>query len=280
MLEQNTVQSQWMHQHSRILERADLLNRLLMANSRGNLNYLGRAHSKLVPPINLIVLPANNYVSPYSIDLSGVPASVTAGLLPTEPVHSKSTNAWGPPPRLTRPRRSPARPRRRPCSSGSSPLTRASWVSTTSTTTIPSGSPHKKITGTSLERSPIRARESIAPISRPLPTRMRWASRYRAIPQIKVRSRAQHVLQLQRQICSREELYRTAHNRRFTGRRRPKDRERARRGKVVSFPAGRSRCGRPTCTLDPDISGRTWSVNPWIGHPLCRDAYYFGTAFL
>jgi cell wall-associated NlpC family hydrolase len=50
----------------------------------------------LVPPINLIVLPANNYISPYSINLSGVPASVTAGLLPLDPVPYSGTNAWGP----------------------------------------------------------------------------------------------------------------------------------------------------------------------------------------
>ena len=38
-----------------------------------------------VPSINLVVLPQNDYVSPFSIDLSDVPASVTAGLVPITP---------------------------------------------------------------------------------------------------------------------------------------------------------------------------------------------------
>ena len=38
-----------------------------------------------VPSIDLVVLPKNDYVSPFSIDLSSVPASVTAGLEPITP---------------------------------------------------------------------------------------------------------------------------------------------------------------------------------------------------
>jgi cell wall-associated NlpC family hydrolase len=50
----------------------------------------------LVPSINLVVLPKNDYISPFSIDLSGVPASVTAGLVPITPLISSTTNPWGP----------------------------------------------------------------------------------------------------------------------------------------------------------------------------------------
>ena len=52
--------------------------------------------NSLDPPIDLIVLPQNDYVSPFSIDLSGVPASVTAGLLPITPLISSTTSPWGP----------------------------------------------------------------------------------------------------------------------------------------------------------------------------------------
>ena len=52
--------------------------------------------NKLDPPIGLIVLPKNDYTSPFSIDLSDVPASVTAGLLPITPLISSSTNSVGP----------------------------------------------------------------------------------------------------------------------------------------------------------------------------------------
>ncbi len=48
------------------------------------------------PPINLVVLPKNDYISPFSIDLSNVPASVTAGLEPLAPPTSSPTNPWGP----------------------------------------------------------------------------------------------------------------------------------------------------------------------------------------
>ena len=48
------------------------------------------------PPIDLVVLPKNDYVSPFSIDLSGVPASVTAGLEPITPLIFSTTNPWGP----------------------------------------------------------------------------------------------------------------------------------------------------------------------------------------
>jgi cell wall-associated NlpC family hydrolase len=50
----------------------------------------------LVPPIDLVVLPKNDYTSPFSIDLSAVPASVTAGLEPITPLISSTTNPWGP----------------------------------------------------------------------------------------------------------------------------------------------------------------------------------------
>jgi len=52
--------------------------------------------NSLDPPINLVVLPKNDDISPFSIDLSGVPASVTAGLLPITPLISSTTNPWGP----------------------------------------------------------------------------------------------------------------------------------------------------------------------------------------
>jgi cell wall-associated NlpC family hydrolase len=52
--------------------------------------------SALVPSIDLIVLPKNDYISPFSIDLSNVPASVTAGLIPITPLISATTNPWGP----------------------------------------------------------------------------------------------------------------------------------------------------------------------------------------
>lgn len=47
-------------------------------------------------PIDLVVLPYNAYNSPYSIDLSGVPASVTAGLLNVSAVLSSTDDPWGP----------------------------------------------------------------------------------------------------------------------------------------------------------------------------------------
>ena len=53
--------------------------------------------SSLVSPIDLVVLPRNDYTSPFSIDLSGVPASVTAGLVPITPLISPTSNLWGPP---------------------------------------------------------------------------------------------------------------------------------------------------------------------------------------
>ncbi len=49
-----------------------------------------------VPSINLVVLPQNDYVSPFSIDLSNVPASVTAGLEPITPYIVSTTDPWGP----------------------------------------------------------------------------------------------------------------------------------------------------------------------------------------
>ena len=49
-----------------------------------------------VSPINLVVLPKNDYDSPFSIDLSGVPASVTAGLERITPPNSSTTDPWGP----------------------------------------------------------------------------------------------------------------------------------------------------------------------------------------
>ncbi len=49
-----------------------------------------------VPSIDLVVLPKNDYVSPFSIDLSNVPASVTAGLEPITPYIVSTTDAWGP----------------------------------------------------------------------------------------------------------------------------------------------------------------------------------------
>ena len=52
--------------------------------------------NSLVSPINLVVLPKNDYTSPFSIDLSDVPTSVTAGLLPIAPLISSSTDTWGP----------------------------------------------------------------------------------------------------------------------------------------------------------------------------------------
>jgi cell wall-associated NlpC family hydrolase len=52
--------------------------------------------TSLVSPIDLVVLPNNDYNSPFSIDLSGVAASVTAGLLPITPLISSTTNPWGP----------------------------------------------------------------------------------------------------------------------------------------------------------------------------------------
>ncbi len=52
--------------------------------------------NKLVPSIGLVVLPQNDYVSPFSINLDGVPASVTAGLLPIEPAPYTGSDAWGP----------------------------------------------------------------------------------------------------------------------------------------------------------------------------------------
>ena len=56
-----------------------------------------RTTNNLVPAINLVVLPPNDYVSPFSIDLSEVPASVTAGLENVSPTTSSTTSPWGPP---------------------------------------------------------------------------------------------------------------------------------------------------------------------------------------
>jgi cell wall-associated NlpC family hydrolase len=52
--------------------------------------------NKYVPIINIVVLPKNDYTSPFSIDLSGVPASVTAGLEPVPSPTPSSTDPWGP----------------------------------------------------------------------------------------------------------------------------------------------------------------------------------------
>jgi cell wall-associated NlpC family hydrolase len=52
--------------------------------------------NSLDPPINLVVLPENHYNSPFSIDLSGVSPSVTAGLLPITPLVASTTDPWGP----------------------------------------------------------------------------------------------------------------------------------------------------------------------------------------
>ena len=49
-----------------------------------------------VPSIDLVVLPYNEYNSPYSIDLSNVPSFVTAGLLNLSSVTSTTNDAWGP----------------------------------------------------------------------------------------------------------------------------------------------------------------------------------------
>ena len=56
-----------------------------------------RTTNHLVPAINLVVLPSNDYVSPFTIDLSGAPAWVTAGLENDTPSSSSTTSPWGPP---------------------------------------------------------------------------------------------------------------------------------------------------------------------------------------
>ena len=49
-----------------------------------------------IPTIDLVVLPTIADNSPFSIDLSGVPASVTAGLLPATALIAQATSPWGP----------------------------------------------------------------------------------------------------------------------------------------------------------------------------------------
>lgn len=52
--------------------------------------------NSLDPPIDLVVLPYNAYNPPYSINLSGVSASVTAGLEDVSSILSTTTDPWGP----------------------------------------------------------------------------------------------------------------------------------------------------------------------------------------
>ncbi len=57
----------------------------------------------LVPRINLVALPKDVYNSPFSIDLSGLPSSITAGLEDTSSLLSTTTDPWGPAKELNAP---------------------------------------------------------------------------------------------------------------------------------------------------------------------------------
>lgn len=72
----------------------------------------------LDPQIKLLVLPKNDYQSPFSINLSGVPASVTAGLEPIAPLIHSTTDPWGPQTFLNTPPVVDGRPRSSRSSSG------------------------------------------------------------------------------------------------------------------------------------------------------------------
>ena len=127
------------------------------------------------------MLPQNDYVSPFSIDLSNVPASVTAGLEPITPYIVSTTDPWGPsgfvntPPGGQQPDHAalaPGADHRRlqelPGRQLPAPLQPALAAQ-------PAETP-----GMSPGRWPTRARGSTAPTSPPTPTPMRWASRCRA----------------------------------------------------------------------------------------------------